>query len=330
MMNHTQVLRPQLTKTILDLLADGKSVNVFGEEGQGLNRLVDDLVKLKPADAQLVRLSMKSYAHSYSGFAADLRRQLGSAAVENSDESIATAVNRFVERPNVSILWLVIEHFDRLTEKPAANESVDTEGYNRAFLDYLNSFRNNTKIRLLFTSTHQIKTQELYVGGARVSGSRLELSAYKDLPPLLSEDIKAELGWRCAFVAPPYWESPEGLYLWGILNAHPQAYLFLDFVADRLEPSDKTDFKTFEQLIAKWKSDFDKQNAPNLDKRLGHLEAWSNRFLERTTRFLGISKIWKKINTKIGRIAVILAGFGALAYSWGEKMYNFVMAFFSK
>lgn len=311
-------LRPNLTANIHDLLADSKKINLYGSDGQGLTRLVEDLAKIAPDNKHFIRLSMRSYADSYVGFMNALQKALG---VQSSCTDFAAAILAYMDKSPKG-LWLVIEHFDRLTEKPTQSQTVDVKGYDRSFLDQLNSFGNNSKISLLLTSVRKIDTQELYIGGKNIRGSKLELSKHLDLTPLTFDLLKAELTRQLNgnIDKKVFFDSPEWACLVGEISIHPKAYDFLTFIAPRIETSDVTNLVDFQKQVNFWKSDFNNANTPSVDLRLNRFEKFCRHLLHQTNRIVGLGIILKKLNTKW---RIIIAGSSAFAFSlwkWGEQI----------
>ena len=166
-------LRPFFTEQIANYLAAGRSVNVYGKEGHGLGRLIEDLGRCCPEGVKFIPISMKSYADSYDGFIQALCDALHIREQDHLD--LRTVLNRYLDS-HKNYIWLCLEEFNRLSERKMDNKKVDAKGYDLNFLNYLNSLNNNQRVALLLTSQREINTQELSIGGQRVRGSRLDIA----------------------------------------------------------------------------------------------------------------------------------------------------------
>lgn len=319
------MLRPNFTDTIFEEMKLGKSINVHGDEGQGLSRLTEDLQGLAKQNIRFVRLSMRAYAHDYQTFIAAFYHALEVTLREKPN--IADALQQFKTQSPTHFVWLVIEHFDRLTDKPTQQEKVDNNGFDIHFLNHLNALRNDGKVALLVTSARLIRTTELYIGGEHVKGSRLEFSTVKPLPNLNFDEIKTLIAQKtnAQFVL-----SPEGKYLIGQIAAHPKAFDFWEFIADKLDGDSSNHLHYFENQIKAWKNDFENQNNPSINLKINQLEKWLHRWKDRLSRILGITKILHAMNTTIGRIIAAITLLGGAWWQWGENFLNFCKSFFTK
>jgi hypothetical protein len=268
---------------------------------------------------------MRAYAHDYQTFITALYHALDVQLSEKP--TIADALQKFKNQFPKHFIWLTIEHFDRLTDKPAPQEKVDNNGFDINFLNHLNALRNDAKVALLVTSARIIKTEELYIGGKHLKGSRLEFSTAKPLPNLNFEEIKTLIEQKTGgqFVA-----SPEGKYLVGQIAAHAKAFDFWEFIADKLDGDSSNDLHYFEKQIKAWKKDFERQHNTSIDSKINTLEKFLLRWLNRLDRLLKITKLLRAINTKIGRIIAAMVAIGGVWWQWGENIWNFFKPFFGK
>lgn len=95
------MLRADFTQTIARELKKGKSINVFGNEGHGLNHFLYDLKTLVDADTVFIRVSMRSYADHYDGFIKDIAGQLN--VKNDSNTAIELLISRFVDATNKKV-----------------------------------------------------------------------------------------------------------------------------------------------------------------------------------------------------------------------------------
>lgn len=324
-------LRPVFTEKIARLLADGRAVNVYGQEGHGLGRLVDDLKRCCPDTVRFVRLSMRSYADSYDGFLMALYDALRIQNAEGLD--LRSALNGFLDIPG-NRLWLCIEYFDRLADEQVGNKAVDAQGYDLHFLNYLNSLNNRPNAALLFTSEKEIRTRELYIGGKRVRGSRLDVAQRHPLESLTFAEIEAQLQRSMppsAAVAAFFQNQPAFFApLVSEIAAHSASLFFLEHIAAKIPTEPDTPLDRFQELLRFWKNDYAARHAKSTDLLLNDMERGTRRWLDRTTRALGIGKMLRAINTNVGRIATILGLILLGLYQWGERVWGWLSHLLTK
>jgi len=99
-------LRPVCTDYLFKQLQK-QSLNVYGAEGQGRERLLLDLQALaKPAEILVLVANMKVFAKNYACFIKDLTQQLArQMAIENSALSLADRM-RIVGANLGKLIWL--------------------------------------------------------------------------------------------------------------------------------------------------------------------------------------------------------------------------------
>lgn len=323
-------LRPVFTEKVQGWLNLGKSINIFAESGQGLPRLAENLQAACPDDARFVRINMKSCAASYAEFLQALADGLDCQKADGQD--IRSMVNNALDTMPKK-LWLCLEHFDRLADAQVEGKNVDTSGYDIYFLNYLNSLSNNTRVSLLVCSQLAVVAQELYIGGKRVSGSRLEFSERCQLPKLTFTEIEAALFRRMSDSVdktaifkkkPPFFSA-----LIAAISDHAETADFAEFIADQPIRADWTMAK-FDALLASWKRAFDQQSRPTIDRRLGSWEKWSRRCIDRVDRALGIGRLWRRASLRV-KIAVLAATPAALAvWHYWEYCYTYISSLFQK
>ncbi|MBL7797816.1 MAG: hypothetical protein JNJ90_15075 [Saprospiraceae bacterium] len=325
-------LRPAFTERVSRLLAEGRPVNVYGKEGHGLVHLVDDLKRYCPEPVQFVRLSMRSYAGSYDGFLMALCDALHiPTGAEKPD--FRSTINRFLEQPG-NRLWLCLEHFDRLADEQVDNKAVDVQGYDSHFLNYLNSLNNNPNVSLLLTSEHEIATRELYVGGKRVRGSQLDIARRYPLERLTLAEIEAHLQ-RCmptSEATSAFFQNQPTFFtsLVTEIDAHPAPLFFLEHIASKIPTGLDTPLERYHELMQFWKEDYDANHAKSTDLLIHDAELKVRRWLDRTKRVLGISKILRAINTKAGMTIAIIGSILYGLYQWGQQAWDWVSALFTK
>lgn len=316
----SRCLRPDFTARILQQLSKGQSVNVFGAERPGLKKLVDDIRHCCPDGNTCVGLSMRSYAHSFRGFLTALCDALGVQETEKQD--MRTTLLGFIDR-HPGQIWLCLEDFDQLSERTVDAKSVDAQGYNIDFLNHLNSFRNIPRISLLFTSTYQLDTRELYIGGKRVRGSVLDIPEHLPLPALDFQEIENYLAGIVpartaqALAAKPPFYTP----LITEIAAHPAPSEFMHYIADKVPADPNTHLDDFLEKMRYWKQEYAAHHALSWDLRLNNIARDTSHWSRRAGRVVGVGKNLKSIHKKLLLTAGLLA---PMLYFWWGK----VLAFF--
>lgn len=317
-----QALRPEFTPKVAAWLNAGQTVNLYAPAGQGMSRLIDDLRAWRPEGVRMARINMKSCASSFSEFLRTLADALGLQAAEGDDCRVL--VNRFLDQKTAERLWLCLERFDALADARVEGTSVDVEGYDIHFLNYLNHLRNQERIGLLICSAQPVRTRELYIGGRPVSGSKLEFSRRVHLPDLSQEEIRAELVRTF-----PALSSQAVALLEDLVSAifrHRQPAAFLHYLCQQ-EVDPTLTRETLQKRLKTWRKDFDHQSTPGIDQRIGRLERLTRRWAERLGRLLGIGYLWQHLGQKL-KIALGLIVSALAAWQWGEKIWNFLTALF--
>ena len=301
------MLRPAFTQSIANDLKKHKSINVFGKEGQGLNKLVEDLVPHIPENTVWVRISMRSYADSYRGFIKDLARQL-KIDVDKSNETITFLINRYLKE-NEKDIWLCLEHFDRLA-------LINTDKlYDRDFLDYLNSLRNDSNISILLTTEKKLATRGLYLGGGHKKGSLLEVD-HQQLPDLKSKEIEnylyTALDGRPKILRYLKKEKERVNVLIGEIKENSDPFEYLRYLCTNL--SDGGNFSDFNDQIGDLKNKFTKNQTNSIANKISNLEKSMDEAKDHTRRISEFTKglLWLKTQWK----AILLLLLLLTAFLW--------------
>ena len=311
------MLRTDFTRTIeRELKEKGKSLNVFGEEGQGLNQFVEDLKSLMERDVKFIRVSMRSYADRYEGFIKDIAGQLDIPNT-NNQTSIWDLISRTIDASDKQICFC-LEHFERL-------EEINTDPqYNREFLDYLNSLKNKSNVSLLLTSSHQIKTSELFINGEAVRGSMLETDA-KPWTSLRLAEIEAFLLEKTSEKADCFKKNDvfRNLLVSKIAES-TKPFDFLLYVAYNFYLHTDCTQKEFEKHIACLKSEFEKTERPSIGTRMNNVEKALAHFKWLTGRVFNIAKTLQWLKSKW--IAIVLLLGATFCY---KQIWAFIQSFFN-
>jgi hypothetical protein len=316
-------LRPDFTRKVAGWLEKGYAVNIYGTEDKGIHRLVDDLGGIVPEGTRFIPLNMKGLAYSYTDFISSLASGLGLDGGTTSD--VKSVISNYLSRTS-GMLWLCITHFEQLAEKQVEGKPVDVSGYDIHFLNYLNSLRNTQQVALLICSNQLVKNQELYVGGQKVNGSRIEFSERHALPDLSFTETEDYLLSRMDETIAQQIREDRPIYLDELiveLNGYAQSIGLTEFIANqKLDPKwDRREFKTYFNY---WKKAFRKNHSASIDRKIGQFERETNKWYNRLGRLLGIGKIWGRMHTRLKILIGILAAIAAGLYKYGEQLFNFI------
>lgn len=147
-------LRPVYTEYLFKQLQK-QSLNVYGAEEQGRERLLVDLQELaKPAGILVLSANMKDFANNYAGFIKDLTRQLvQQMAIENS----ALSLEQLLDRPPPKTVWVLLHNFDAILN----NTHLDKQ-FGIAFFNQLNALKNRPRCFLLCVTEKPYQKYHLY------------------------------------------------------------------------------------------------------------------------------------------------------------------------
>jgi hypothetical protein len=322
-------LRPSFTKKIANYLHNGFKVNVYSSETQGLRQLIDDLEQNCPSDVKFLRINMRSHVHSFTSYLLALSDAL---KLPNPEQyNLRSALLEYLDQHPGQKLQLCLENFDQLCEERVGDQAVDKLGYNLDFLTHLNSFGNNPRIALLFSSTRKLDTRELYIGGTRVSGSRIDVKHQELLPRLNFTEIENHLLHLVPDeVATVLQEKPPfyTLLITHIAN-HPDPADFMGFIASSIPADAGLSNADFEQYLAHWQQEYKMQQRFSTDLRLNKFGRWVKHQLRRLLRLVGISK-------DLSTAAKIIRGLvtvGLVSIPFWEKvqqLWSWVFSLFAK
>jgi hypothetical protein len=321
-----ETLRPRFTEQVAGYLSLLKSCNIYGSDGKGMQRLIEDLSATCPANTQFVHIPMRAYADSFSAFLMALSNALGIEA-DSGITDIRLLIETYLKKPECKNIWLCLSHFDRLEAATVDAKTVDVDGYNLNFLNYLNAISSNpNKIGLLVCSDKQVKTVELYIGGSLVRGSRLEFSQKLALSELTLEEIEAYLFLRmpndpkkASFFKkkPSFFPS----LLTEIYN-HPEPVPFVEYIATQ-PVWNLRDMNAFDQALAHWKKEYSLAHRSSLGTQISTLERWTRKLKHNSGRVFNLFKIWNALHLR-WKIAITAITTLAIAYwQMGEKILAF-------
>ena len=90
------ILRPNFTKNIHQhYIQKGKSLNIFGADGVGKSRFIEDLKSLIDSETNFVSLNMRELRTNYKKFTQKLKEELG---IEGEAETVEFVLAEFAKR----------------------------------------------------------------------------------------------------------------------------------------------------------------------------------------------------------------------------------------
>lgn len=301
------MLRPQFTQTLVETLKK-QSLNVYGEPGQGQDRLIKDISQLMQQDGWLVlALDMKSWAQDYQGMvnslASQVRRQLPAVAqpIQEMSELVA-ALDQHAEQTGV---LLALENFDALLD----NFYLDKNYIN--FFSHLNSSRNQANRALLVITAKPHGHYRLYAEDDIRNTSLLDLKCF-ELRKLSYEEIKTEIQ-KCA---PKLDESALGQLKLAVYK-HPRSFEFLEHCLSQFSLGYDRE-KSFAKRLKLWKASFERDHKKGLRRLLEKLQNW----------LAIVGKETGNLSLKLKVAGASIFGFIALftdAFSKGKPLFDTLM-----
>ena len=306
----THCLRPALTERLVEMLQHDRSFNLFGAEGTGRLRLLQDLQECRPNETSAVLVNMKSFQASYDGMLRAIWVQLGRLGERPQDLAELCERAEYQARR----IWLLLHNFDALLD----NSHVDPR-YNVAFYDTLNGLQNQAD-RALVCITRQPHTRAfVFADGKPYRSSWLDLEVMA-LPTLKHEEIVLEVQRRDL----PLTRKQQHLMIRAI-RAHRAPYRFLEFVSSKALNREQRDL-AFPARLLRWdkelKSIHPRFKSTFIITVIGRLEAWK-RFLQLDTRRVNL--LWK-----IGLTALVflLSAIGVGQTGVGKVVLDLLQSFF--
>jgi len=269
-----QILRPTFTENIhKHYIKKGKSLNIFGANGVGKSRFIDDLKLLVDADTHFVILNMRELRTDYSKFIQRLEDKLD---IDDEFDSIEQVLAKFARKKGKKVL--VIDHFEYLFE-----ENHD-QAFNFDFFDQLNSFKNSEDVSLVILSTLNYRHYHFYKGD-KLTTSPLDIEVM-EITPLMSKEIENELkkniDKKLGF---------ELLATWIMGKQYP--YCFIKFIIRELDFGRYNSDDFLESNFDRWEEQFKKENSVSLGIKVKqNIKKWN--FSALGNFILKGIKEWKK------------------------------------
>jgi len=254
-------LRPLFTENIVKILQRGGSVNLIGDAGQGRGRFLADIEKISLNNTLILKVNMRIYRESYTGFIQALWQQFRGTG--RKPLNLGQLMTQF-EKSGKQI-WILLHHFDSLLN----NQQIDKR-FDVTFFNHLNSMRNHAQLSLLCV-TRKPHDQSVVFIDNKERTSWLDLES-KWLPTLTFDEIKYEMRMRHSALS-----SAELTQICDVVHGHEKPYLLLEFFSDKLK-NQENEALDFTQKIKRWKKQFNRGNPKislrNLVRLLGTLETW--------------------------------------------------------
>lgn len=313
-------LRPHFTMKIAEYLRKGFKVNVYSQEKQGLTQLVEDLRQCCPLNTHFISLNMRSHAYSFDSYLMALSDALN---LPTAAQNLRTAIIEYLDLNPERSIQICLENFDQLSELKIGSQKVDMHGYDINFLNHLNSFGNNPRIGLLLTSTKLLNTQELYIGGKRVNGSRIDVKYKENLPKMDFLEIE---GYLLKIASPEVQEvllekPPFYTILVAEIGKHSDPSDFMHFIVNRLPTKKNTPSLEFEKTLANLKKRYKKEHKNSWERFIENFSRSIKHFTRQLLRLIGISKDLSLASRLIRAFFTLLV---PVILFWRDKLFMLV------
>ena len=291
--NNSHYLRPVFTERIIQLLQNGRSINLIGAEGTGRKRLLEDIRDSKIPNTTIALVNMKTCYKRYDSLIRDVWEQWGNEG--EKPDTLSELIERYEEKCEQR-MWLFLDNFSALLDEPEVDQHYDT-----TFYDTLNYCRNKAHFALICVTEQPHNQSMIYIKGELAKNSWLDLEQ-KRLPSLSYEDIIHEVKRRSLPVM-----REERSALIAAVREHKKPYKLLTCLTDNILNREDAHLP-FQKRLQQWIKDFDKQEKAGIltKKRAYHVKkevrAWSELtgMNKLKTPFLVIQDIAGFIRNKLG------------------------------
>jgi len=232
------ILRPNFTKNIYQhYIQKGKSLNIFGADGVGKGRFVEDLKLLIDDETHVITLNMRNLRTDYSKFIRRLEEKL---QIKDGFDRVELVLEKFSRKKGQKIL--VLKEFESLFELNH-HEKFDFE-----FFEQLNSFKNREDVILLLLSTHNYKHEPFYKDG-ELTTSPLNITSIEEITPLLQKEIERELERNIT-------KELGFEMLASLIMGKEKPYALLQFIIEKLEMDKYDDSESLWENFDVWEEEF--------------------------------------------------------------------------
>ncbi len=176
------MLRNTFTTNIYkNTVLESKSINIFGVDGIGKSRFIEDLLSIiEINEVKVVSIDIRIFRNTYDDFINQIKKKL---KLRRDFLSFSEILDSFTS--NHSKVLLIIDNFEDLYK-----DNIDTK-FNFDFFNELNSFKNRDNSSLIIVSTKNYTHYNFYHNN-ELSTSPLDLTT-KEMNPLTTKNIEDEL-----------------------------------------------------------------------------------------------------------------------------------------
>jgi len=184
-MTENSFLRPVLTKVMIQYLERGDSINIYGPEGIGKTRLLEDIRDGAPENIRAVVVSFRGFQKSHDGFCETLQNaaEIGGKPLK----SLSAVIGKL--RETGKRVFLLIDDFHYFPDNPNLDPA-----YNQKFVDGLNAIRNTAGVSLAVVTREAVSKFLIFING-KPEKSILHFSPH-EISSLQQKDIRKELDRR--------------------------------------------------------------------------------------------------------------------------------------
>lgn len=271
-------LRPAFTKKIAkSLFLQQTSVNIYGEDGTGKQRLLNDMLKALQmsgfSDYVPVMVDFKKYAYEYSGMLNELHSQIGQG------EDVPSNFIDFFQEAEQQNRWYLIflYHFDAILDNPKIDPC-----FNARFFDDLNDLKNKRNVALIVSTQQPHRGSYIFADNKAYSNSWLNLKM-EIMPALTDMQVKIELEKRLSndYFQWLYNHPNEREQIEKKIHETPNTYQMLSFLARQLNAKADEEVK-FDERLNKWQKKYDEANAAEANAEAKKEETSGFRLLKKS------------------------------------------------
>lgn len=250
-------LRPAFTKKLAQMLfLQHTSVNIYGEDGTGKKRVLEDLLKaLRLAgfeDYVPITIDFKNHAYRYAGMLQELHHQMG------GKNTMFSGFKDFFQEIEQQNRWYLLSlyHFDAILDNPKIDPYYDAQ-----FFDDLNSLKNKRNVALVVSTQRPHRGSCLFVEGKLYSNSWLNLKM-EPILPLTDTQVKLELSKRLSdhYFEWLYNHPNERQQIEHKIHETPHTYEMLVFLAEQLNAKADEEIK-FDERLNQWQKKYNEKSS---------------------------------------------------------------------
>ena len=261
-LDYSDCFLPEETQYILeDLFVYGGYLNVYGSEGKGRNRVLEDVSRLAKAFGDVWLLDVKPFRQSYESL-------LNSLAIQaNITTSIAQLKEVYHLLPSSPDVLLILNNLEYISDHPTSGQKKSLDpAYDKAFIAALNEYKNTNgpKVRILVGSHGQLKNIKMHG-----NYSILEVET-RPLKEPGKQDLKREL---CRELSGDEWErffEDNPSFLRRLLEKcleHTHTYSLIGFIGKELRRGENENMPFLKRIEAFIK-DYNKTHALSLERKI--------------------------------------------------------------